>query len=302
MKFNIENIPSQKGRIAIVTGANSGLGYETTRLLAKKDIEVVMACRNAKKAEKARNTILKEYPDARLVLMTVDLTRLSSVREFAKEFLNSYHKLDLLINNAGIMMPPYEKTEDGFESQFGVNYLSHFLLTGLLLKTLEATKDSRIVSLSSLAHTFGDIYFDDLQFEKHYNARRGYGQSKLACLMFAYELQRKLEKHKYQSISLAAHPGVSPTNLMKHLPLFIKILAFIFYPFIFQSPKKGALPTVRAALDPEVHGGSYYGPGGFREYKGPPVIVDSNANSMDTDKAIRLWEISEKLTGIRYSF
>lgn len=302
MDFNIDNIPSQKGRIAVVTGSNTGLGYETALALAGKGAKVVMACRNITKAETARNTILKTVPNADVDILQIDLSRLSSVRDFATNYQAKYNRLDILINNAGVMMPPYTKTEDGFELQFGANHLGHFLLTGLLLDTLVKTPDSRIVSLSSLVHKNGEINFDDLQSKKEYSASKAYGQSKLACLMFAYELQRRLEKAGYKNpISVAAHPGLALTDLGRHMPkLLYMVFTTIMGRFISHPPKEGAKPTLLGALGEEVKGGEYFGPTGFREMKGKPGKAKSSALSKNEDIAGRLWEVSEELTGIKF--
>jgi NAD(P)-dependent dehydrogenase (short-subunit alcohol dehydrogenase family) len=299
-QFDLNSVPSHKGKVALVTGANIGLGYETALALAKKDFRVVMACRNEQKAVKAKNDILAHVPHAELDILNLDLSSMKAVRNASAEFLSRYNQLDLLINNAGIMMPPYQKTEDEMESQMAANYFGHFLLTGLLLETLDKSKDSRVVSLSSIAHDWGDIYFDDLHFEKVYSARKAYGQSKLACLMFAYELDSKLKKQNSSTLSVAAHPGVSTTNLGQHMPSFAIKISEIVAPLLFQIPERGALPTLRAALDPAVKGGEYFGPGGFREFKGNPVIVNSNAISKDKVKAQQLWEVSEKLTKFKF--
>lgn len=300
MNYQLDTISSQKGRIAIVTGANVGLGFETAKKLAQKDMKVIMACRSKDKAESAIQRIRKGTPSADLEFMQIDLGSQQSVKDFAHQYIKNYQQLDVLINNAGIFMPPYTLTEDGYESQFGVNYLGHFTLTALLLEALEKTPGSRIISLASLAHAWGDIHFEDPHFTKGYDKGKGYGQSKLACLMFAYELQRKLTEHKYQTQSLAAHPGVSMTNLGRHLPAFANAMGKLIQPLIFQNPSRAAEPTVRAALDPDAKGGEYYGPGGFRQYKGAPVKVGSNRNSRDPEKAKRLWDLSEKETGIKY--
>lgn len=298
--FNIKALPLGTDKVAIVTGANTGLGYETSLQLAERGYSVIMACRNKGKAMAAMGKIMGKYPEAKLKFLPLDLNRLEAVREFAKQFLDKYERLDLLINNAGIMMPPYELTPDGFESQMGVNYLSHFLLTGLLLECMEKTPNARVVTLSSLAHRWGDIFFDDLDFSRGYDPKKAYGQSKLACLMFSYELQRRLDSHGYHVASLAAHPGISATELGRHMPKVGQMLAKIIGPLFMQAADKGALPTLRAALDPYAHGGEYYGPNGYREYKGDPVKVDSDENSKDLVKANRLWELSEELTGLDY--
>jgi len=212
MKFNLDKIASHHGQIAIVTGANTGLGKEITIGLVQKDIQVIMACRNLTKAEAAKTEILKIVPTANIELMKLDLTSLKSVRDFASAFKQKYQHLNLLIENAGIMIPEYFKTEDGFESQMGVNYLSHFLLTNLLFPLLNNTKGARIATTGSIAHESGTINFNDINWEKNYAKMPAYRQSKLACLMFAYELQRKIDKSESNVIAVSAHPGVSKTN------------------------------------------------------------------------------------------
>ena len=298
--FDINQIPSQKGRIAVVTGANVGLGYETALALAQKDLTVIMACRDLEKGARARDQILQQAPGAELDLMQLDLSALKSVREFSDSFLKKYDRLDLLINNAGVMMPPFSLTEDGFELQLATNYLGHFLLTGLLLDTVLKTSESRVVTLSSIAHKNGKIRFDDLQSRQKYSSIGAYGQSKLACLMFAYELQRRLEKNGGSTISVAAHPGVSNTNLSRHYPKWTKILEPLFVPFFTHSPKNAAEPTLYAALGEDVRGGDYFGPDGWNEMKGRATKVDSTALSKDPEVARRLWAVSEELTGLRY--
>jgi NAD(P)-dependent dehydrogenase (short-subunit alcohol dehydrogenase family) len=297
--FDLENIPSQKGRIAVVTGANVGLGFETAVGLAEKEFEVILACRNEEKAEAAIIEIHKRVPESKLVFMALDLNSLASVRTFADEFSSRYASLDLLINNAGIMMPPLDKTVDGFESQFGVNHLGHFLLTGLLLPLLEKTEGSRVVALSSIAHGHGTINFDNLNGEK-YSRHGAYAQSKLACLMFAYQLQRRLEKKGSKTISVAAHPGACDTELGRNLPWIVQMLAPILAPLVTHPVKNGALPTLLAALGEDVIGGEYFGPTGFYEMKGRPGKVSSTKASHDQDVAARLWETSEKMTGISF--
>lgn len=299
-KFRLKDIPTQKGKIAIVTGANSGLGYETSLGLAKVGYKVVLASRNREKVEKARDKILKKVPKAELDIILLDLNELAEVRKFADKFLARYDRLDLLVNNAGLMMPPYQKTKDGFESQIGINHLGHFLLTGLLIDILKKSAGSRVVSLSSIAHKNGKIRFDDLHYEKKYNAQSAYSQSKLACLMFAYELQRRLDKNEYKVMSVAAHPGVAMTNLMQYLPSFMVKIGKVVGPLLLQPPKMGAMPTLRAALDTDIKGGEYFGPSGFGEIKGSPERVNSSRRSLDREVAAKLWELSEKETGIKY--
>jgi len=301
-QFTLENAPSQVGKLAIVTGANVGLGFETTIGLAKKGAKVVMACRSQEKAEKAKSDILEKVPDAELEIMVLDLNSLSSVRSFADAFKTRYDQLDILINNAGIMMPPFSLTEDGFESQFGVNHLGHFLLTGLLLPTLNSTQGSRVVALSSKAHEWGKIEFDNLQSEKKYSKMGAYGLSKLACLMFAYELDRRLDAAGSQVTSVAAHPGGSNTDLARHFP---KVMYYILMPIMLpmmHSPVNAALPSLMAAIDESVRGGSYYGPTGFRGMRGKPGKVDSTAASNDKAVAKELWEKSEKLVDFKFVF
>ena len=296
MTWNIDAASNQKGRIAIVTGANIGLGYDTALALAGKGCRVVLACRNTDKAKAAREQILARYATAHVECQTLDLSSLKSVHSFATVFAKSHKKLDLLINNAGIMMPPYSLSEDGFESQLAANYLGHFALTGLLLPLLGKTPGSRVISLSSLAHTWGAIRFNDLNFKKGYNKRAGYGQSKLACLMFAYELDRRLRKAGLKTLSVAAHPGVAATNLAQHFPRLLTV----FFPLLGQSAADGALPTLYAALGDDINGGDYCGPRSMRQMRGSPVKVNSNRASRDLAAATRLWRVSEELTGVSF--
>jgi NAD(P)-dependent dehydrogenase (short-subunit alcohol dehydrogenase family) len=296
MTWNIHDAPDQQGRIAIVTGANIGLGFDTALALAGKGCRVVLACRNLDKAQAARGQILAHHPKAHVECQALDLSSLKSVRSFATVFLKSHKKLDLLINNAGIMMPPYSLSEDGFESQLAANYLGHFALTGLLLPVLGKTPNSRIVSLSSLAHNWGHIRFDDPNFKKGYSKRAGYGQSKLACLMFAFELNRRLQEAGLKTLSVAAHPGVAVTNLAQQFPKFLTM----FFPLVGQSAANGALPTLYAALGDDVDGGDYCGPRSMRQMRGAPVKVGSNRASRDSAAAKRLWKLSEELTGVSF--
>ncbi len=295
-KWTTANMPDQSGKLALITGANSGLGYETSLALAEKNAEVIMACRNLEKGQAALDKIKAAVPHAKLVLMSLDLNSLASVRKFAEEIHAKYERLDLLINNAGIMAPPYGKTEDGFETQFGVNHLGHFALTALLLDLLFAAENSRIVNVSSQAHTMGKINFDDLNSEKSYNAWRAYGQSKIANLYFTYELQRKLAAAGKSTIATAAHPGYSATNLQGNSGLFSFLNGIMA-----QSAAMGALPTLYAATNPEVTGADYIGPHAMGGWRGYPVKVKSNALSYDEAIAARLWDVSEALTGIKFN-
>lgn len=298
--FKFESIPSQKGRIALITGANAGLGLETTKWFAKKDMKVIMACRDLAKGETAKKAVLNEVPTAELELMQLDLASLDSIRSFAKEFLSKYDQLDLLVNNAGIMVPPLMRTKEGFEIQFGVNHLGHFLLTNLLLPIVTKTQNSRIVVLSSGAHRSGKIHFKDLNWEKDYSKFAAYSQSKLANLMFALDLNQKLEASNHSTIAVAAHPGVARTSLGRH---FNKIVYFLMLPLFYlitHSAKKGALPTVMAALDPNVKGGEYFGPQGRREMKGPPGKAVIESHALDVEVRNKLWTVSEELTGQKF--
>ncbi len=301
MEFDINNIPEQNERIAIVTGANVGLGYETTLQLAKKGMKVIMACRNIEKAEHAKEQIVKAYQPANLEIMELDLNSLQSVRNFATNFKSQYNQLDLLINNAGVMIPPFSKTKDGFELQMGVNYFAHFLLTNLLFSLLDKTEGSRIVSLSSIAHEKGKINFDNLHAEKGYSKMKAYQQSKLACLMFAYELERRIEKAGSNVISVAAHPGVSNTNLGRHIPKFAYKVFWPVFKFFTHSPDRAALPTLMAALHPDAKGGDYFGPTGFRGMKGDPDKVEPKPHAHDEEVAQKLWEVTEELTGEKFT-
>ncbi|APW44566.1 oxidoreductase [Rhodoferax saidenbachensis] len=299
MTWTLQQVPTQSGRVAIVTGANIGLGFEVALALAAKNCSVVMACRNRDKAEAAKARILARHPGATLECMALDLASLRSVHAFAAAFGKRFERLDLLINNAGIMMPPYALSEDGFESQLAANYLGHFALTGLLLPRIVQTPHSRIVSLSSLAHHWGDIQFDDPQSARGYDKRRAYGQSKLACLMFAYELQRRLARAGHGTLSVAAHPGVSATNLFQHLPVMLHPFAPLVG-LVFNTAAGGALPVLYAALGDDIEGGDYCGPQSFRQMRGAPVKVGSNRRSRDVAAAARLWNLSQDLTGVRF--
>lgn len=298
--FNLDNIPSQKGRIAIVTGANIGLGYETALALAQKEMKVILACRTLSKATKAKSDIIKKVPHADLEIIQVDLSSMQSVKDFVATYLKKHQQLDILINNAGIMTPPFSLTEDGFESQMAANYFGHFLLTGLLINTLNSTRNSRVVTLSSVAHKTGKINFDDLQSQKKYSAWKAYTQSKLACLMFAYQLDRKLKEQKSSTISLAAHPGVSTTNITQGFPKIITQIFHIIGPLFSQKPKYAARPIIVAALKEGLSGGEYFGPDGLKELKGKPTKVNSSSLSKNKEISEKLWEISEKLTNITY--
>jgi NAD(P)-dependent dehydrogenase (short-subunit alcohol dehydrogenase family) len=291
------DIPDQTGRTAVITGANTGLGYETATALAAKGAHVVLAVRNLEKGKAAADLITTRTPGASVALQELDLTSLESVRNAADELRSKHDQIDLLINNAGVMMTPKSHTKDGFELQFGTNHLGHFALTNLLLDRLLAAPGSRVVTVSSVGHRFarGGIRFDDLQWERSYSRVGAYGQAKLANLMLTYELQRRLQGTN--TIAVAAHPGGSNTELMRNLPVAIRGLGTLLAP-LFQGPDMGALPTLRAATDPGVLGGQYYGPDGLGEQRGYPKIVGSSKASHNVDAQRRLWAVSEELTSV----
>ena len=295
-KWTSENITSQEGKIVIITGSSSGLGKEASRVLAGKGAEIIMAVRNTTKGEAAAKEIQKEFPNADIKVMMLDLGSLKSVKAFADKFSQQYNKLDILINNAGVMMCPYSKTEDGFEIQMGTNHLGHFALTGYLMPLLKNTEGSRLVVTASIAHNMGNIDFSDINWEKRkYNTSRAYGDSKLANLYFMKELVRKLNGESNAPMVLAAHPGVTDTELTRHSKIFK-----FFNVFFSQNVVRGTLPTLRAATDPDANPGDYYGPKGFMEMKGYPVKVDSNKLSKDANLAQQLWSLSEEMTGVKY--
>lgn len=296
-KWNAENIPDQSGKVTIVTGANSGIGHEMARELARKGATVVMACRSQSRGETAVSQIRQENPNAKVELILLDLGDLASVRRFADEFNDRYNRLDILINNAGVMIPPLGKTADGFELQFGINHLGHFALTGLLFNHIANTPKARVVSVSSVAHQWpnAEIDFDNLNAEQGYSKQGAYGQSKLANLLFTYELQRHFEAAGVDIIAAAAHPGWTATNLQAHT-WFARMLN----PLVAQKPEMGALPTLYAATAPDVQGGDYYGPDGWQEFRGYPAKVQSSDRSHDTAVAAKLWTVSEELTNVRY--
>ncbi len=297
-------IPDQTGRVALITGANSGIGLEAARMLASRGARVVLACRTRAKADAARESILVDAPTADVSLLDLDLSSLASVAEAAAEFSRSFGRLDLLVNNAGVMATPYQCTVDGFELQLATNHLGHVALTAHLLPMLLATRQSRVVNVSSLAHKMGKIDFDDLQSECRYRAWGAYGQSKLANLLFTFELQRRLEEVGADTIAVAAHPGISDTNLAGSTGGMAGRLMILTQPFaklFSQNAHAGALPTVRAATDPAVRGGEYYGPDGFMEQRGTPKRVEPNASARDASIAKRLWEVSVELTGVPFA-
>ncbi len=290
------DVPDQTGRVAIVTGANSGLGFETVRVLAQHGARVVMACRNAQKAEQAAAEIRSLHPQGEVAVMALDLGDLNSVQAFASAFRARYDRLDVLVNNAGIMVPPLGRTVQGFESQFGVNHLGHFALTAQLFSLMENTPGARVVTVSSIAHRFGQIDFDDLNWSaRPYAPMPAYGQSKLANLLFTYELQRRLKAAGKGVLAVAAHPGWASTGLQGDSQG-----ASVANRLFAQPQAMGALPTLYAATAQDVSGGAFYGPSGLLELGGTPERVSSSARSQDKQVAGQLWTKSEELTGVTF--
>lgn len=307
-KWTQDNIPSQRGKRILITGANSGIGLEAAKVMAAKGADVILACRNESKAIQAMATIRQQTPKASLHFLPVDLSSLQSVRDMCEMFFEQYNKLDVLLNNAGVMWLPKGQTVDGFESQIGTNHFGHFALTGLLLPALLKQAGSRVVTVSSIAHRAGNLNFDDLFFERRpYGKHKAYGQSKLANLVFARELDRRLNAAGAQTISVAVHPGAASTNLavpgyQQSGSTLLANVAKAVSPLITQSAVKGALPSLYAATESGVHGGDYIGPDGFYEAFGYPAPASSTGRSRNPEIARKLWEISEQLTGVSYSF
>ena len=299
------DIPDLSGKTIVITGANSGLGFEAAQALAGKGAQVVLACRDQAKGRAAEEQIRARHPGARTALMALDLSSLADIRRFADAVRAAQPRIDVLMNNAGVMALPHRQTADGFEMQFGTNHLGHFALTGLLLDHLRKTPGSRVVTVSSGAHRMGRIRFDDPNWQQGYRKWPAYGQSKLANLLFAYELQRRLAAAGADTISVAAHPGYAATNLQAAGPKmqgssFTERIMEIGNSLFAQSAAMGALPQIYAAVAPNVRGGEYYGPEGIGELWGHPKAVTSNAASRDPDAARRLWALSEQLTGVTY--
>lgn len=290
-----DDIPDLSGRSVLITGANSGIGLESARMLAGQGARVVMACRNLEKGQAALEDIRRDHPDAALELMQVDMADLASVRAFAQAFRERFSKLDVLLNNAGLMAPPLQHTKDGFEMQFGTNHLGHFALTGLLLDTLAVAEAPRVVAVSSLAHRMGNIYFDNLHAQKGYQRWKFYGQSKLANLMFALELDRRVRKAGMKIRSLAVHPGYTATELQRTLPG-----GNLFNALIAQPRERGCYPSVFAATAEQAEAGGYYGPHGFMEVRGMPAPASMRRLARNPEAAERLWRVSEELTGVNY--
>jgi NAD(P)-dependent dehydrogenase (short-subunit alcohol dehydrogenase family) len=305
--FGPERIPDLHGKVFVVTGANSGLGFEATRMLSLRGAHVVMGCRDLRLAEEAAGRVRGEAPDARLSIARLDLADLASVRDFAEEVGEAHPAIDVLINNAGVMALPHGLTKDGFEMQLGINHLGHFALTGRLLRSLLAVAGARVVTVASHAHRTGSIPFDDLSGARRYQKWLAYCNSKLANLLFAYELDRRARRAGAALLSVAAHPGYAATNLQAKGPEMSKSkveleLGKVLNRLVAQDQRTGALPEVYAAVAPEVRGGEYYGPSGPFQIGGPPKRVESSARSHDEALAARLWEVSVEMTGVGYVF
>ena len=303
-KWTADQIPSQAGKTALITGANSGIGYQAALELARHGAHVLLGCRNEAKGRAALDRLLREAPGASAEVVQLDMASLASIRAFAAGFIGRGIALDLLINNAGVMaLPKRELTEDGFERQLGTNHLGHFALTGLLLPALMAAPAPRVVTVASLAHRTGKIDFDNLQRERGYEGWDAYNASKLANILFAKELDRRARAAHSRLLSLAVHPGVSTTSIFENGPgttnlkaMMVKLLA----PVLMQNDEGGALPTLYAATSPDAHGGEYIGPDGFGELKGAPVVVQPRPQALDVAVGERLWAVSEELTGVHY--
>jgi NAD(P)-dependent dehydrogenase (short-subunit alcohol dehydrogenase family) len=291
----------QAGKTVLVTGANSGIGFQAARELARHGAEVLLGVRDATKGETARERIVRELPDAKLIVVSLDMASLASIRAFAGDYCASGARLDVLVNNAGVMaLPKREQTADGFERQFGTNHLGHFALTGLLMPALLKAQAPRVVTVASLAHRNGKMDWGDLQSERSYSAWGAYNMSKLANVLFARELDRQAREAKSRLISVAVHPGVSVTNISNYGTDLKTTVFRMFGRFFLQNDEMGALPTLYAATAAEVKGGEYIGPGGRGEMGGYPKVVQPRPQALDEQAGRRLWTVSEELTGVVY--
>lgn len=304
MNWTTDNIPSLIGKTIIVTGGNSGLGLQAVKAFAEKGALVILACRNAAKGDVARLQVVKNYPQALIKVMELDLADLTSVRQFAAKFNKEFTQLNILLNNAGIMMTPYQLTKDGIESQQGVNHFGHFALTGLLLPKLNATPNARVVNVSSMAHKNGNMDFSNLLYENGvgYSPMGAYSRSKLENLLFTFGLQQFFDKNKLNIKTTVAHPGVSDTNLFNNIGgSFLQSILRSFFNKMVQPAAMGALPILRACVEPNITGGEYFGPGGFAEMKGFPIQVKPMKKATDKNNIQKLWEFSEKATIVNYN-
>jgi NAD(P)-dependent dehydrogenase (short-subunit alcohol dehydrogenase family) len=301
-KWTAVDVPDQSGRVAIVTGSNTGIGYEAAAALADKGAHVVLAVRNIDKGNDAKSRITSKSPNAVVTVQELDLTSLDNISKAADELRAAHQRIDLLINNAGVMYTDKDSTKDGFELQFGTNHLGHFALTGQLLDNMLPVEGSRVVTVSSVGHRIrAKIHFDDLNLDRNYDRVVSYGQSKLANLLFTYELARRLKAKGTPTIATAAHPGAADTDLLRNMPGGIRQVSQFFWSnFIAQNAAMGAEPTLRAATDPGAQNAEYYGPGGLGEQRGHPKVVKSSAQSHDEDIQRRLWSVSEELTGVTF--
>ncbi|WEL23283.1 oxidoreductase [Candidatus Nanohalovita haloferacivicina] len=303
--WTAKNLPDMEGKTALVTGANSGIGFEATKKLVEHNAKVIMACRIREKGLDAQEEIEKEVENADLEVKQVDLASLNSVKEFAEEVNSEYEKIDMLFNNAGIMAIPRRETEDSLEYQIGVNHFGHFALTGQILEKLEASDgEARIVTQSSIAHTSGDIDLEDINHEEEYDRWQAYSDSKLANVLFGKELDRKLDENNTDITSVVSHPGVSKTNLFnadesQHNVIVSKLMSLGLKVF-GHSPKSACLPMLYAATSEEIEGGEYVGPGGFRSIRGYPEVQNPSEKALDEELAEDLWNLSEELTGVEY--
>ena len=294
--FTAADVPDQSGRTILVTGANTGLGFEASKVLAERGARVLLGCRSEEKAQLAIASIKTEVPDADLEFVALDQADLASVRR-AVDQVQGESRLDVLVNNAGVMMPPREMTADGFESQFGVNHLGTFALTALLLPKLARQDGARVVVTSSIAHRGAKIFFDDISAERSYRAQDRYGQSKLANLLFMYELDRRLRGTESSTIAVGCHPGIADTELARHLPSVVRFAVPLIRPF-FNTAAAGAWPTLMASAGPDVDGGDYLGPTKRNETAGPAGAARASSVARDETLAARLWDLSVEMTGI----
>jgi len=294
-KWTTGSIPVLGNKRVIVTGANSGIGFQMARVLSSKGAQLIIACRNPEKARIAADKIKKEFNDVDPGIMQLDLSSLESVNSFAADYRKKYDSLDVLINNAGVMATPYRTTKDGFEWQFGINHLGHFALTGKLIKILMSTPGSRVVNITSIAHFNGKMHFDDLSAREWYSPMKAYRQSKLANLLFSNELQSRLEGQGTGVISVAAHPGLSSTNIVK-LPFPLTVLKEL----VLMSALKGALPALKGATDVNIKGGEYIGPAGYKQMYGYPAVLTPHEKAYDLSLREKLWTHSEEMTGVNY--
>jgi len=301
--WTIADIPPHTGKLAVVTGATGGLGYQTAMRLAQAGAEVVLTGRNEAKGREAVSKIRNQFPDTKISFEALDLANLASVAGFARGFATAHASLDLLINNAGVMaLPTRQTTADGFEMQLGTNYLGHYALTAQLLPLLRGAHQPRVVNLSSIAHRTGFIQFSDLQGERFYSPWKAYNQSKLAMLMFALELQRRSDAAGWNLMSNASHPGWARTDLFANGPGFglLSLASQFAAPLFSQSAESGALPTLFAATSPQAEGGGYYGPNGLNELRGPPAPARIMPQARDKAAEAKLWDVSQQLTGVSF--